>query len=165
VVLQLSSNFKLSHFNTHSKQVEIFLRQEGLTNAVVSIPYFQKGRLLIRSIMNYILSGCMCTLYTHTSICPSICLSVCLSIHLINSTKQILHKKLTVGQLVKKFPALTVLMLILTTFLTFKLKASFIGHLFTKWQAVECQHFLMKGRHKTAKGLIFSATNSYCRWG
>jgi len=54
-----------------------------------------------------------------------------------------------VGQLVKKFPALTVIMLILTTFLTIKLKASFICHLFTMWQTVECQHFLTKGRHKT----------------
>jgi len=52
-----------------------------------------------------------------------------------------------VGQLVKKLPALTVL--ILTTFLTIKLKASFIGHLYTMWQTVECQHFLTKGRHKT----------------
>ena len=74
-------------------------------------------------------------------------MSICLSVHLIKSTKQILHKKLMVGQLVKKLPALTVL--ILTTFLTIKLKASFIGHLYTMWQTVECQHFLTKGRHKT----------------
>jgi len=94
----------------------------------------------------------------HTYIHMSICLSV---IHLINSTKQICHKKLTVGQLVKKFPALTVL--ILTTFLTIKLKASFIGHLFTTWLTVECQHFLMKGRHKTGKSTkSFKSRDFFC---
>lgn len=137
--------------------MEIFLRKEGLTNAVSCIPYIQKGRLLICSIMNYILPGCMCILYIHTSICPS----VCLSIHLINTTKQILHKKLTVDQLVKKFPALMVL--ILTTFLTIKLKASFIGLLFTTWQTVECQHFLVKGRHKTGNSTkSFKSHDFFC---
>lgn len=105
----------------------------------------------------YCLGVCVFCTYIHTSICPP----VCLSIHLITSTKQIFHEKLTVGQLVKKFPALTVL--ILTTFLTIKLKASFIGHLFTTWQTVECQHFLAKGGHKTGNSTkSFKSRDFFC---
>jgi len=93
--------------------------------------------------------------YSHISICLS------LSIHLTDSTKQILHKKVMVGQLVKKFPALTVL--ILTTFLTIKLKASFTGHHLTTWQTVECQHFLMKGRYKTGSSTkSFKSLDFFC---
>jgi hypothetical protein len=79
----------------------MFLKEEGLKCCIMHTLLLKRKTAYL---FYYELYTVWVYVYTvHMYIHMSICLSV--SIHLINSSKQILHKKPKVGQLVKKLPA------------------------------------------------------------